>query len=371
MAHGTDQSGRGRPSRGDAPAADGPAFDDPRDSDAGLLWMELAGVEPHPDPDPCPSRPGMSRSSALRTAGPRRSTAERDETVGSSVPGASAEPVDLGALLTRASDLPTPAPRAAEAGPTPLPWRSQETTGSGSAGRRSRAGRSAGTRRADRAAARTRETAEPPAPVIGAAAHAAEDEPQRRGGGADGQDFAPRRSRRPGPAPLPEDPQEREAAAREVVLRQLALGPRSRAQLERTLADREAEPELVARVLDRFEEVRLVDDAAFAEVWVRSRHRSRGLSRRAIGRELHEKGVDREVAEQALEGIDGDDERAAALDLVRRRLRGRPVPSGTSPEGRAERDKVIRRLVGMLGRRGYAPGLAFGVVKEALAELEA
>ncbi|MBD4563058.1 regulatory protein RecX, partial [Xanthomonas citri pv. citri] len=80
----------------------------------------------------------------------------------------------------------------------------------------------------------------------------------------------------PGPAPLPTAPREREEAAREVVLRQLALGPRSRGQLERKLAERQAEPELIERVLDRFEEVRLVDDAAFAEVWVRSRHRSKG-----------------------------------------------------------------------------------------------
>ena len=133
---------------------------------------------------------------------------------------------------------------------------------------------------------------------------------------------------------------------------------------------REAEPELIERVLDRFEEVRLVDDAAFAEVWVRSRHRSKGLARRALGHELQQKGVDREIAAEALEAIDGEDERAAALDLVRRRLRGRTVPGGASPEARAERDKVTRRLVGMLGRKGYGGGLAFAVVKEVLAEHE-
>jgi len=181
---------------------------------------------------------------------------------------------------------------------------------------------------------------------------------------------ADRPRRRPGPAPLPTAPREREEAAREVVLRQLALGPRSRGQLERKLAERQAEPELIERVLDRFEEVRLVDDAAFAEVWVRSRHRSKGLARRALGHELQQKGVDREIAAEALEAIDGEDERTAALDLVRRRLRDRTVPGGASPEARAERDKVTRRLVGMLGRKGYGGGLAFAVVKEVLAEHE-
>ena len=169
---------------------------------------------------------------------------------------------------------------------------------------------------------------------------------------------------------MPEDPREREEAAREVVLRQLAMGPRSRRQLERKLADREAEPELGERVLDRFEEVSLVDDAAFAEVWVRSRARGKRLSRRAISRELHDKGVDRDVAEEALAAIEPEDERQAALELVRFKMRGRPAPAADGPEGRAEREKVTRRLVGMLGRKGYGPGLAFGVVKEVLAELD-
>ena len=38
-------------------------------------------------------------------------------------------------------------------------------------------------------------------------------------------------------------------------------------------------------------------------------------------------------------------------------------------EDRAERDKAMRRLVGMLVRRGYSQSLAFDVVGEALSEL--
>ena len=65
-----------------------------------------------------------------------------------------------------------------------------------------------------------------------------------------------------------------------------------------------------------------------------------------------------------------DADHGVALDLARRRARGRSVPAADSREGRAERDKVVRRLVGMLGRKGYAPGLAFSVVNEVLAEFE-
>lgn len=319
--------------------AESAGFDDPRDSDVAQLWLELAGV---------PGDRGVPEAPA-----PAPSAPEAPEST----------PPEVAALLTRASDLPRPSAAVGE--PVALPWSHEplaepSAKTRGESGRGSRSAKGSGRKRGTASATDTPEAEDTPdAPrVIG------------RGARDEDPDARPRRTRRPGPAPLPEDPREREEAAREVVLRQLALGPRSRGQLERKLTEREAEPELIERVLDRFEEVRLVDDAAFAEVWVRSRHRSRGLSRRAIGRELHEKGVDRDVAEVALEAIDTDDERAAALDLARRRARGRSVPAADSREGRAERDKVVRRLVGMLGRKGYAPGLAFSVVNEVLAELE-
>jgi len=296
------------------------------------MWLDLAGA-------PEPTSSDADASDAARDAAPARDAGAPAEDVPDPAPGAAP---DLGALLTRASDLPSPAPGA---GPRSLPWSGREDTRADT----ERRGRKRATTPPRRG--RPRDEGRPaadPRPAVET------DRPRHR----------------PGPAPLPTAPREREEAAREVVLRQLALGPRSRGQLERKLAERQAEPELIERVLDRFEEVRLVDDAAFAEVWVRSRHRSKGLARRALGHELQQKGVDREIAAEALEAIDGEDERAAALDLVRRRLRGRTVPGGASPEARAERDKVTRRLVGMLGRKGYGGGLAFAVVKEVLAEHE-
>ncbi|MCV7736285.1 recombination regulator RecX [Micrococcus luteus] len=320
---------RSEPNGRSGSASGASAFDDARDSDVGRMWLDLAGAP----------EPTSSDADAARAAVPARAAGTPAGDVPDPAPGAAP---DLGALLTRASDLPSPAPGA---GPRALPWSGREDTRADI----ERRGRKRATTPPRRG--RPRDEGRPavdPRPAVET------DRPRRR----------------PGPAPLPTAPREREEAAREVVLRQLALGPRSRGQLERKLAERQAEPELIERVLDRFEEVRLVDDAAFAEVWVRSRHRSKGLARRALGHELQQKGVDREIAAEALEAIDGEDERAAALDLVRRRLRGRTVPGGASPEARAERDKVTRRLVGMLGRKGYGGGLAFAVVKEVLAEHE-
>jgi regulatory protein len=152
------------------------------------------------------------------------------------------------------------------------------------------------------------------------------------------------------------DPRE---VARSIVLRQLTAAPKSRQQLEEKLADRNVPEDVAREVLDRFEEVDLVDDAQYAEMYVRSRASSRKLSRSAIRRELATRGVTGETAEAALEQRTDEDERQDAAELVRRKL-----AAGLDLTDRAARDKAVRRLVGMLGRKGYAPGLAFAVVQE-------
>lgn len=178
-----------------------------------------------------------------------------------------------------------------------------------------------------------------------------------------------RRGRKPGggaqSGPPPGSPPEPEAdpyaVARSIVLRQLTNSAKSRRQLEDKLAEREVPDDVAAAVLDRFEEVRLVDDAEFARMWVRSRSQTRSLARSALRRELTEKGIAPELAEEALEQLSSDDERAAARELVQRKLR-----NATVPQDRTERDKQVRRLVSMLARKGYAPSLGFAVVNEAL-----
>lgn len=151
------------------------------------------------------------------------------------------------------------------------------------------------------------------------------------------------------------------AVARAIVLRQLTNSPKSRLQLERKLAERNVPKDVAAAVLDRFEEVRLVDDAEFAEMWVRSRSQTRKLAKGALRRELAEKGIDGDTAASALEQLSDDDEEAAARQLVERRLR-----VGTDLSDRAERDKATRRLASMLARKGYQPSQAFRIVGEVL-----
>jgi regulatory protein len=148
-----------------------------------------------------------------------------------------------------------------------------------------------------------------------------------------------------------------ESVARKILLDQLTGRARSRSDLEKKLAQRNVPDEIATRLLDRFEEVGLVDDAAFAREWVAQRQEGRGLARRALAQELRRKGIDDEVARDALGAVGEDDEVEAARVLVRRRLRSVRA---------LETDKAVRRLVGMLARKGYSGGVAYRVVREEL-----
>lgn len=172
-----------------------------------------------------------------------------------------------------------------------------------------------------------------------------------------------RGTRRGGPGPEAEQDAEPDpaAAARAIVLRQLTSSPKSRLQLSRKLAERNVPEDVAEAVLDRFEDVRLVDDAEFADMWVRSRSQTRKLAKGALRRELADKGIDADIAARALEQLSDDAEESAARELVERKLKG-----GVNLADRAERDKVTRRLASMLARKGYQPSQAFRIVGEVL-----
>ncbi|MET7293724.1 recombination regulator RecX [Streptomyces griseoloalbus] len=154
----------------------------------------------------------------------------------------------------------------------------------------------------------------------------------------------------------PGDPVER---ARAICLRLLTGTPRTRKQLADALRKREIPDEAAEEVLSRFEEVGLINDSAFADAWVESRHHGRGLARRALAQELRTKGVDPTLIDAAVSQLDTEQEETTARELVARKLR--------ATRG-LDRDKRIRRLAGMLARKGYPEGLALRVVRQALEE---
>ena len=160
--------------------------------------------------------------------------------------------------------------------------------------------------------------------------------------------------------PPPSTSEAREEQAHALCLRLLTVRARTRSELAGRLAQRGYGEETAHAVLGRLEAVGLIDDADFAHQWVRSRQVNAGKGKRALAAELRAKGLGNEIVAAALDEIDVGTERTRAEQLVERRLRRESLGGGDDA-------KVMRRLVGMLARRGYSQSLAVGVVTDVLA----
>jgi regulatory protein len=192
-----------------------------------------------------------------------------------------------------------------------------------------------------------------------------------RRGGAGGRKPAPTSEQEE----KPKSREEQGTAARDQCIRLLAVRPRTRSELETALVKRGYDEDVIAEILDRYSDVGIIDDEAFARAWVTSRHHSKGLAKRALAGELRRKGVSDDDMGVALGELDGDAEVDTARALVERRLRverRRPAGDPDDADGREAQRKaqaaLIRKLVGMLARKGYSSGLAYRVVKEAMAD---
>ncbi|MFD0278819.1 regulatory protein RecX [Kitasatospora sp. NPDC127111] len=333
-------------------------------------FAAVAEPEPRPAPEPERTRGRAPRPAATRRPEPGRTPAPESSSV--RVAGrAGLGGLDDGLGLVSASELPTGRRRrrSALAEETSGHRAGEEAAGHGGAAVSPATAGPGGRGARTRTRARTDRTGRTPGRAgeswsesdRGQDGPNGLDAPNRTNGtdggpGGDGRTEKPRRTARAARAEEQADPETR---ARDICLRLLTGAAKSRKQLADALRKREIPDEVAGQVLARLEEVGLIDDAAFAQAWVESRHAVRGLSRRALAQELRTKGVTGEPAERALAQLDQDDETEAARALVERKLR--------TTRG-LERQARMRRLVGVLARRGYSEGLAFRVVREALDE---
>jgi regulatory protein len=156
-------------------------------------------------------------------------------------------------------------------------------------------------------------------------------------------------------------PAELESAVRERCLNLLAQQPRTRAELERSLARAAVPDDAAAAVLDRLSQVGLVDDTVYAQAYMRTGIGVRRRGTRSLRAELRARGVAPDVIEAAAAQVDEGDERATALALASRRAAGlvRLAP-----------DVRRRRLTGLLLRRGFGASVVSEVVAQVLAESE-
>lgn len=150
--------------------------------------------------------------------------------------------------------------------------------------------------------------------------------------------------------------------AKTIVYNQLAYSAKTRGQLRKKLQAEGFDAELIEPLLDKFEAAKLIDDAEYAQTFVAQKSRTKKLSRAALRRELSERGVRGEEAENALAQRTDEQEREDAAELVRKKLR-----PGMDLSDHAEKDRVTRRLLGMLARRGYSSSVSMSVIREELA----
>ena len=149
--------------------------------------------------------------------------------------------------------------------------------------------------------------------------------------------------------------QDQHSQARNIVLNQLNFMPRSRKELEITLAKRKIDADVANEVLDRFVEINVINDADFAELLVRSRCNTKKVSRSVMRQQLRQKGVDQEIIEEALLAVTDDDELRMATELVEKKSR---AMNQLDPQVRK------RRLFGLLARKGYGTAIALKVIND-------
>lgn len=149
-----------------------------------------------------------------------------------------------------------------------------------------------------------------------------------------------------------------EQRAKNILLHQLSRSMKTELQLRQVLEKREIPSEIADRVLMRFTEAQLIDDSAYAKAFVASRIACGGKARSVIRRELRQKGVSDDLANQALEGLDKETESELALSLARKRL---------SALRNYDREIKLRRLQGFLARRGFDSEIIRRTLSEVMA----
>lgn len=124
--------------------------------------------------------------------------------------------------------------------------------------------------------------------------------------------------------------------------RLLALRSRTKFELKTALDRIEVSPPVRDGILAELQEQGLVDDARFAREYVRVKADVRAMGPHRLRHDLRKLGVARAIIDEVIaEELDGDTQEVAARALVERRVTG-PVD-----------EKTVRRVAGMLRRKGY------------------
>ncbi len=148
------------------------------------------------------------------------------------------------------------------------------------------------------------------------------------------------------------DPSVRRQRALDAAYRYLARRDRTVVEVRRHLEGRRVEPDAIEQAVAELREQGYLDDARYARTFAEDRRALDGWGPDRIARRLAQVGVDAELVEAALATRGAEDELAAAVDVLRQKIRVAPTD-----------DRERERALGMLARRGYDLELAYDAVR--------
>lgn len=125
-------------------------------------------------------------------------------------------------------------------------------------------------------------------------------------------------------------------------------------ELRMKLRRKQAQDDVIERVIERLEEIALLDDLNFAQAWVENQQAFRPRGRKVLSLELRNKGLSNDLIEEVLNGF--DDEEAAYKAAEKAFPRYQALP----------REVAKQRFLAYLARRGFAYGLCRKVVEATL-----
>jgi regulatory protein len=137
-------------------------------------------------------------------------------------------------------------------------------------------------------------------------------------------------------------------------IRFLGTRPRTEKEVQTKLLSAGYEQPVIEETLRRLSEQSYIDDRQFAKLWTEHRIQSQRKGKAYIRQELLQKGVDRELVQEALQGIDPDDELSSALEIGSKKWRqtsGQPI----------ERQ---RKTMAFLLRRGFSADVVQQAVRK-------
>lgn len=146
--------------------------------------------------------------------------------------------------------------------------------------------------------------------------------------------------------------------ARNYALRLLEMRGRSVREIKDKLKAKTVAQQDIDLLIDDLRSLGLLDDEKFSRDWIENRRRLKPMGPARIRAELIKKGISREIIDPALnEFVNDTDQEALALPLAEKKIR--------SWRG-LEREKIISRMTGFLGRRGFSAQIINNVLKKIL-----